>query len=316
MKRKVFFRADVGQGIGYGHFIRSLALADMLKEEFECVFYTQTPTDYQKIEMTAVCPFVELPSDDSRFDLFLEVLKGDEIVVLDNYFYTTDYQIKVKSKGCKLVCIDDMHDKHFVSDAVVCHGRDTSIHIDCEAYTRLCLGEDWALLRRPFLEPIKALDREKQIVVCLGGSDPNHLTDRIVSFLVELKVPYKIVVVLGDAASLCSKNSKEATVLRNLSAQEMATLFESSSMGIFPTSSVAKEARSRGLNVLSGYFVDNQRIGYEKILKNNDFVPLFNLNELTKDRLAAALKEAEHFSFNVPDYSHVPDNFKKLFSSL
>ena len=38
MRRRLFFRADAGPGIGYGHFVRSLALASMLKDCFECRF--------------------------------------------------------------------------------------------------------------------------------------------------------------------------------------------------------------------------------------------------------------------------------------
>lgn len=44
----MYFRADADDTIGYGHWVRSLALADMLKEDFECIFCTQSPTDYQK----------------------------------------------------------------------------------------------------------------------------------------------------------------------------------------------------------------------------------------------------------------------------
>ena len=66
MKKKIYFRADAGQSIGYGHFIRTLALADMLKDDFDCVFFTQTPTDYQKKEMELVCRYVELPADESQ----------------------------------------------------------------------------------------------------------------------------------------------------------------------------------------------------------------------------------------------------------
>ena len=42
---------------------------------------------------------------------FLSHLQGDEIVVLDNYFFTTDYQRAIKQKGCRLGALDDMHDK-------------------------------------------------------------------------------------------------------------------------------------------------------------------------------------------------------------
>lgn len=316
MRRKILFRADAGQSIGYGHFVRTLALADMLKDDFDCVFYTQTPTEYQKGEMAAVCPSVELPADESRFDLFLEDLKGDEIVVLDNYFYTTEYQKKIKSKGSKLVCIDDMHDKHYVADAVVNHGMATSDMFDCELYTRLCLGPDWSLLRRPFIVPIKSKERKRQIVVCFGGADPQHLTDKVVSYLYELNVDYKIVVILGDAANLTEENRQRVTIKHNLTAQQMADLFEASSIGILPASSVAKEAISRGMKVISGYFVDNQQVGYERSFIRQNSIPVYNYSSLTKEKLSEALKKISNFTFAIPDFSHVPDNYVKLFNSL
>jgi spore coat polysaccharide biosynthesis predicted glycosyltransferase SpsG len=123
MKRKVIFRADAGQNIGYGHFIRSLALADMLRNDFDILFATVNPTDYQKAELAKVCPFIGF-KEETHFNDFRYFLKGNEIVVLDNYFFTTDYQKAIKEKGCKLVCIDDMHDKHYVADVVINHGLD------------------------------------------------------------------------------------------------------------------------------------------------------------------------------------------------
>lgn len=315
-KRKILFRADAGPTIGYGHFIRSLALADMLKDDFDCVFYTQTPTEYQCDEVANVCPLVSLPADDTRFELFLDELAGDETVVLDNYFFTTDYQRKIKEKGCKLVCIDDMHDKHYVADAVVNHGFARLEEFDCESYTRLCLGPKWSLLRKPFIIPVKARERKKRIVVCFGGADPLRLTDRVVTYLLELGVQYEIVVVLGDAAYLGEENRKRVAVMRNLTAQQMANLFETSSIGVLPASSVRKEAVSRGLNVICGYFTLNQQIGYERSLAQNDIVPIYDLNELTVQNLKKALDIAEHFSFKTPDYSTIPNDYIKLMSTL
>lgn len=149
--QKIYFRADAGAEIGYGHFIRTLALADMLKDDFSCVFVTQAPTIYQKSEVAKVCELVEVPATEEKFRLFLDMLNGDEIVVLDNYFYDTDYQQKIRAKGCRLVCIDDMHNKHYVADVVINHGLTNENLFDTEFYTRLCLGLDWALLRAPFL---------------------------------------------------------------------------------------------------------------------------------------------------------------------
>ena len=97
--RKVFFRADADATIGYGHFVRSLALADMLKDDFDCTFFTQAPSRYQEEEVSKVCRLVSLPADDRKFQLFLDQLDGDEIVFLDNYFFTPAYEREIKAKG-------------------------------------------------------------------------------------------------------------------------------------------------------------------------------------------------------------------------
>ena len=42
--QKIYLRADASAAIGYGHFIRTLALVDMLKDDFDCTFFTCHPT--------------------------------------------------------------------------------------------------------------------------------------------------------------------------------------------------------------------------------------------------------------------------------
>lgn len=315
-KQKIFFRADASAELGYGHFIRTLALADMLKEDFECVFYTQAPSEYQRKECEKVCKLVELPTDETRFHLFLDGLQGDEIVVLDNYFYATEYQKAIKSKSCKLVCIDDMHDKHYVADAVVNHGPVTEDEFDCEPYTKLYLGDGYKLLRKPFLQPLSNKQRNSTAVVNLGGADPFKLTDKVVSLLLQAGTPYHVLVILGDTVYLSEDNREKVEVRSRLSAEQMAELFETSSLGILPASTVSIEAGSRGLPLLIGYQIDNQEEGYRSSAQNGLFIPLGNLHQLTQETLNAAIEQLRIFKPIIPDYSSVPKNFIKLFHSL
>ena len=315
MKRKICFRADAGATIGYGHFIRTLALADMLKDDFDCVFFTSEPSDYQIGEMDKVCPFVSL-IENTKLEDFLSKLDGSEIVVLDNYFFTTDYQREIKAKGCKLVCIDDMHDKHYVADAVINHGPVKPEQFDCEPYTRLCLGSQYRLLRKPFLTPPPMKPRNNVAIVSLGGADPFRLSDKVVSLLLQADTSYQILVILGDSVYLSEENRKKVQVRSRLSAEEMAELFETSAFGILPASTVSIEASSRGLPMMIGYFVDNQAEGYEKSSKNGGFIPLGNLLTLTPERLQMAIQQLNGFKVQVHDYSGVPDNFKILFLTL
>lgn len=314
-KKEIYFRADAGPKIGYGHFIRSLALADMLKDDFKCTFFTVHPTDFQLGELKKSCNYVVM-DEETMLEDFLTYLKGDEIVVLDNYFYTTEYQKRIKGKGSKLVCIDDMHDKHYVADAVINHGVVIESEFDCEPYTRLYLGKNYELLRKPFLQPLKGLKRKNNVVVSFGGSDPLRLTDKIVSQLIEIQSPYHIVTILGDKTYLSEENRKKVEIRSNISAQQMADLFETSAFGILSTSTVSLEAMSRQLPIMIGYYVENQKEGYDRFLGRGKFLPLGYLPNLTKDVLSSALNDLKSFKPSKRDYSEIVVHFKELFYSL
>lgn len=316
MKKRILFRADAGAEIGYGHFIRTLALADMLRDDFECVFYTQDPSEYQRKECEKVCKLVELPAGENRFQLFLDVLNAEDIVVLDNYFYTTEYQKAIKNKGCKLVCIDDMHDKHYVADVVINYGLVDLHDFSTEEYTRVCLGRDYLLLRRAFLDGNNKTERKKQVLLCFGGADPLRITDKITGLLLSLKVDKRIVVILGKDVFLSRDNRLKVQVLSNVSAEMIASLMRESELGIFSASTISYEGRSQHLPMLIGYYVDNQKEYFEKSVKLQGFVPLYDLRKVTKSQLKEALNFVSQINVDDYDYSLIPNRYVMLFNDL
>jgi len=295
-RRKLILRADGGPQIGMGHFIRTLALGEMLKDDFYCIYVTRNPSDYQRNEVNKVCEeLIELPEDDSHFEKFLELLKGNEIVVLDNYFFDTDYQRKIKLKGCKLVCIDDLHDKHYVADVVINHaeGIENST-FSIEDYTQLCLGLKYALLRKPFFETRKEhACKEFDIVIGLGGSDPEDITFRLIEKLVKLTSISKMAVLLGSAyngkANHIGKSKIE--LFKNLSAIEVGDLMSKSKFGIFPGSTIAIEAIAMRLPIFIGHFIENQLEIFSGIARNNAGIDVGDLNALNENHLAELIPE-------------------------
>ncbi len=281
-KRKIFFRADAGPSIGYGHFIRTLALADMLKDDFECILFTQSPSTYQQREAEKVCPVVILPSDEKKFDEFLEYITGEEIVVLDNYFFSSEYQKQIKDKGCKLVHIDDVHDRHFYADLIINHGNATPDLYDAEPFTRFCLGPSYALLRKPFLSPTSNVPRSVgKWVICFGGSDPHNFTEKAVKALSLRSDVSQITAIVGDLYHYKNVLSeyRNVTVLSSLSADEMAAQYNSSEYVLCSASSVCYEALACGCHVFAGYYVDNQVEFYEGLSNNKLITPLGDLME-------------------------------------
>jgi spore coat polysaccharide biosynthesis predicted glycosyltransferase SpsG len=159
MLNKVFIRADGSSEIGLGHLIRCNALALMLKNEFQIIFACkEIPIEiFTKISNNGF----HIQSIDSEDDFF-KILSKDEIVVIDHYGLDTNYQKKIKELGCKLVCIDDLHDKEFFADVIINHAEGIlAKDYSCKPYTKLFLGIKYALLRHPFL---LASEEENRII--------------------------------------------------------------------------------------------------------------------------------------------------------
>lgn len=321
--QKVLFRADAGAGIGYGHFIRTLALADMLKDDFDCIFYTSKPTPYQVAQMGEVCPFVAL-EEKNKFHQFLDCLKGNEIVVLDNYFFTTDYQRRIKAKGCKLVCIDDMHDKHYIADLIINQGICwTEDDYSCEPYTRFAFGMQYSLLRKPFFEACNKRNEKndhkgsQKIVVAFGGSDYLDLTHKIVAGIKDMPIIKHITAIVGDRYATDKVISSDKVEYRkNMSAADIAYLFLNTDVAILPASTMMNEAMTCGTRIIGGFYVNNQEYDYYSYVKENMII---GVGDYTDDncveRVRIALSRKETTLVNGIS-SDTPCRMVELFKSL
>ncbi|MCU4177472.1 UDP-2,4-diacetamido-2,4,6-trideoxy-beta-L-altropyranose hydrolase [Carboxylicivirga sp. N1Y90] len=293
-KGNIIFRADGGPSIGMGHFVRTLALAEMLKDDFCCTFATIEPTEYQIGEIERICDNrIDLPNNDSHFTLFLEHLKGDEIVVLDNYYFTTEYQRSIKARGCKLVCIDDIHDKHYVADIVINHAEGINpCKFSKEDYTSLLLGYKYALLRSEYLENTSSDNIKKySCLIMLGGSDPLNITSQIVSTIDNYFFDKPIAVVVSNQNIATEKFKNQYEFFSNISGKQVLNLMRSSNFGFFPASTVSIEACAARLPFICGYFVDNQKEIYQGLLNNNLAECIGDFGELRNESFKNAISK-------------------------
>lgn len=302
-KPRVVLRADAGRGIGFGHFIRTLALAAYLRDDFDCVVASRNPdreglSDYQLAEAgkagAAVLdlPFRERDEFDSRF---LDILSPEDIVVLDNYYYDSDYQDTVRSRCRRLVCIDDVHDRHFTADAVMTFLPLSRDLFSLAPYTQFYSGIEWSFLREPFLAPVcrRRADEDNplRIVMALGGADPFGLTDKMLGVLMEVVPDAVIDVIAGDTVQVSAEEMPSVKIHRRVSAEGVRDLLDVADLGVFPASTVCVEAFSRLLPVAAGHFVDNQEEFYAEGVRRGWFAPLGSLHDST-DLLAERIRKA------------------------
>jgi UDP-2,4-diacetamido-2,4,6-trideoxy-beta-L-altropyranose hydrolase len=266
MKPEIYVRTDGNAEIGLGHIVRCLALAYMLKNEFDTTFFCRE-IPAQVIE--------ELTENRVEFkqifweNEFLEKVNNKIIVVLDGYHFNVGYQKRIKEKGAKLVCIDDLHNNEFVADIIINHAPGiTPQDYKAQYYTQFALGLDYALLRPVFLEQAKKQREIKSIetvMICFGGADPENQTQRTLKIVLELPQFKKIIVVTG--AAYCEDDNfeqllnsdKRIECRKALNETQMLITMLEAELAIIPASSVLLESLAAGCAIIIDYFVDNQK---------------------------------------------------------
>lgn len=324
----ILFRADAGPTTGFGHFVRSLALASYLSEDFQCSFATYNaaehrPSEYQLEEIARVCKYIPIRASSMQEydDKFVEMLTGKEIVVLDNYYFTTDYQQRIKDKGCKLVCIDDMPNRHFVADVLLTSSPIERSKFSLEDSTKFLSGVKYALLRTQFLNapPHKgSKTKPGRIIIAIGGADPFRLTDKLLGVIATISHKFEVDVIAGDTVKIDSQWEGFIRIHRRLSGAQIADLFTHADLGIFSASTICIEAIACGLPVAGGWYVDNQKTFYDYGVANGLFFPLGSLLE-SEEILGNKLRKAfskEDLIVPVIDFNNGKLEILEIFKTL
>lgn len=283
-KPKVYFRADGNSQMGLGHVIRSLALAEMLRDHFDCHFIIRAPLVTLKEQILAICSSItELPLTEDHLAEAQQIapkFQASDIVVLDGYHFGTDYQQTIKYRACKLVCIDDIHAYHFVADVVINHapGIDSSLY-SVESYTQLYFGFHYALLRKPFRNnaPSQKINTAEsdQVLICLGGADPNNDTLEVLRICEQISNINNYSLVIGAAYNYLDQlhefmkvSGLNIKLYQNILAEEMARLMRNSVIAITTPSTIAIEYLSIGGSLFLRKIAPNQDRIFDYLVEN------------------------------------------------
>ncbi|MFH1119633.1 MAG: UDP-2,4-diacetamido-2,4,6-trideoxy-beta-L-altropyranose hydrolase [Bacteroidota bacterium] len=290
-RSEIFVRADGSPQIGLGHVVRCMALSLMLKNEFEITFYYREMPDSMVKEISdGGFGVVKIEHEEQ----FFEKLYKKVVVVLDGYGFDDGYQHKIKIKGAKLVCIDDLHNNLFLADLIINHAPGiTPQAYKTKPYTQFALGLDFALLRPAFLEQAKnqrEIVKIETVLVCFGGSDSRNLTERTLQVVLRFQQFIKIYVVTGsafvpgDELGRLLDSDPRIEHRQALTEQKMLETMLDSDLAIVPSSGILFEALASGCLVVSGNYVDNQKLVYENFRDSGCFTDAgnFEIPELTK----------------------------------
>lgn len=310
-KPTVYLRADGNSEIGLGHVYRLLALAEKLNGEFDTVFIIREPSETLRKTILKYCNEIYTLRNYSTFIEEVEfwkakLLSGNEVVVLDGYNFDTEYQQELINDVAALISVDDVHACHFVSDYIInIGGENLSGKYLNEFYTKHLFGFKYALLRKGF-DAIGRKNDEKNVLICLGGADPENFTGKILNECLIKRPEFNYHVVLGSAYKFESEinENQNVHIHKNLPAEQLAFLMKNCRYGICSASTISYEYLSTGGFLYIIQTVPNQENIYHYLLSKkvaavyNDFLNGALLNNELIENQKKFLQIKNEFNYN------------------
>jgi UDP-2,4-diacetamido-2,4,6-trideoxy-beta-L-altropyranose hydrolase len=290
LTKKIYIRVDGSSEIGLGHLVRCIALAQMLKSNFEISFICisipfKTKEEIRNLNFNLIIIKHE--------DEILNHIKTKDIVVIDHYKLDLNYHKKLKALNVKVVCVDDIHDKAFDADLIINHAPNANQkNYKSGPNTKYALGIEYALLRPNFLKAAREIDSKKyntNIFVNFGGSDYLNLGEKVIDILLTIDCISKIQLVIGAANRnhdyLVSKysNSKIVQIHYAISEKKMISLLKECYFAIVPSSGILFETISLGCYTFSSTYINNQDTIFNGFKKGKMIFPLNSFEDLPKE---------------------------------
>ena len=308
----LYIRTDADSKIGTGHIMRCIALAQAWQDQgSEVTFISHCESEalreriqiegFRFISLDHVCP------DSSDVMNTLSILKNERAdqkpwLVLDGYQFTPEYQKAIREAGVRLLVIDDMnHLSHYHADILLNQNIHTpDLKYRCDADTTLLLGSRYVLLRREFLKyqdfKRQIPDRAKNILVTLGGADPDNVTLKVIEALKLLNEPNIAVRIIIGPANPHQETLQKTIVSDDFKAEllinppNMPELMAWADMAVSAGGSTCWELAFIGVPSIIIILSENQAAVVEYLLNKKAVLKLGIFAECSKEHIRDACK--------------------------
>jgi UDP-2,4-diacetamido-2,4,6-trideoxy-beta-L-altropyranose hydrolase len=304
----LFIRADASFKIGAGHIMRCIALAQAWQDSGgEVTFISDCENEALRQHIIDEgFGFISIenphphPSDLRKT---LEKLSANCWLVIDGYHFTPDYQRALRNAAIRLLVIDDMnHLPHYHADILLnqnIHAPDLKYR--CDEDTTLLLGARYVLLRREFLKyhdfKRQTPDRAKNILVTLGGADPDNVTLKVIEALSLLNEPDIAVRIVIGPVNLHLEMLRKALALAHFQAEllinppNMPELMAWADMAVSAGGSTCWELAFMGVPSIVLVLAENQEAVAEYLMNKKAVLNLGIFAECSKEHISDACKK-------------------------
>lgn len=300
----IVVRADGGPEIGYGHLVRSGALAEeLLSRGHAITLATSNPKKAETVFPTGVTT-TTLPSrgDPEPFVRWLERATPD-LVFTDAYPVDTAYQQAVRQCVPLAVLQDDA--RHAVCADLFVNGNLYASDLNYEfvgEQPKTCLGTEYVILRREIREQaareLPWREQPERAIVTMGGNDPTELTPTVLGAFDGTTITVDAIVGPGFSPdqeravrTAAANASADFRVVRD--PDDLVERMAAADFAVSTASTTTYELLALGTPIVSIPVVDNQRL-IASALRDRDIAIVLE----PEDDRAAIAEAIEQYIFD------------------
>ncbi len=263
---KLLFRVDGSTQIGYGHLIRCICLANYSRKKGkECLFIlrlsdqkVESLLDREKLSYLVIRTESDIVSQkEPGTKLILDI---NNKVLFEGASAYNDHLSFLKKAGFLTIVFEEFTQDPFPSDMIVIPYVGAEEFIQSTSFSsRYLLGPDYFIFRDEFLiSPVVVIREEvKTLFICMGGTDPEKTTEKIIGFLLKYPKTFSLKIVFAAI------HKKREDVLRKLlqsynnsyeiliSPSSISAIMVSSDLGIINSGLIKYETCMLGLPCIS-----------------------------------------------------------------
>ena len=308
MPATALFRCDAGPAIGLGHLMRSLALAQAWRDAggravFACAGVAEGAERLRAegMELRSIAA----PAGSSQDAAATMSLAGElhaEWLALDGYHFDEGFHRSLAAQAPLLLLDDHARLPSYHAHIVLNHNvyAAPGMYAGKVDGAELLLGLRYALLRREFRLPAElgaAPDIATDIVVTMGGSDPQNVTGHVLAALQQVSAPWQRVTIVLGGGNVHADELRTALAGINLpirllhDVQDMRSVLAGSQAAISAGGGTCAELARMGVPMLLGVIAENHAGTVEEFARQSMAVNVGWFQRLSSAELARRVEE-------------------------
>lgn len=282
---RLLIRVDASIKIGYGHLVRCISIAEYFKNfSFDCIFIHKKNEDGNTITVKDLGSNFDYKIISRENEIKNFYLKDEKNLILLDINNVSLFPKKqeyprlinnLKKSNFFVVSFEEFEQRIINSDIIIIPYVGASrLYDKVELSGKLLLGEKYFIFRNEFILSKKVAVKPivEDIFICMGGSDPDLLTEKYLSYIIRNNINLNLNIVFAQLDSVRidvihrSLSSYKGRYVIHVNPDNLACIINNCDIGIINSGLIKYETALLGLPCLC---VSNNT-KHEKIMQ--DFV--------------------------------------------